>query len=130
MSKVMYRLLDAEGYKDSDLLVVGGGDSAVEAAVGLALHGTNRVTLSYRQGEFTRLKERNRQRIEEYMKRKRLVILFNSSVEEILPESVRLRTPASPVQIPNDNVFIFAGGEMPFDLLRRAGIRFQNQVVN
>jgi thioredoxin reductase/ferredoxin len=130
LSKVMYRLLDAEEYKDNDLLVVGGGDSAVEAAVGLALHGTNRVTLSYRQAEFTRLKERNRQRIEEYVKRKRLTVLFNSQVEEITAETVRLRTPTAPVQLRNDNVFIFAGGEMPFDLLRRAGIRFQNQVVN
>jgi thioredoxin reductase/ferredoxin len=129
-SKVMYRLLDAEGYRDSDLLVVGGGDSAVEAAVGLALHGTNRVTLSYRQAEFTRLKERNRQRIEEYVKKKRLTVLFNSQVEEITAETVRLRTPTAPVQLRNDNVFIFAGGEMPFDLMRRAGIRFQNQVVN
>jgi thioredoxin reductase len=129
LSKVMYRLIDADGYRENDLLVVGGGDSAIEAAVGLALHNTNRVTLSYRKGEFTRIKERNRQKIEEYMRRKRVSILFNSEVEEILPDSVRIRTSGSPLLLPNDNVFIFAGGDMPFELLRRAGIRFQNQAV-
>jgi thioredoxin reductase len=124
----MYRLLDAETYKNNDLLVVGGGDSAVEAAVGLALHGTNRVTLSYRKEGFTRIKERNRQHIEDYMKRKRVTVMFNSEVEEITPEGVQLRTARESLRLRNDNIFIFAGGEMPFDLLRRAGIQF-HQVV-
>jgi thioredoxin reductase (NADPH) len=60
LSKVMYRLIDAESYQDCDILVVGGGDSAVEAAAGLALQGTNRVTLSYRKGEFSRMHGRSR----------------------------------------------------------------------
>ncbi len=58
-SKVMYRLMDTESYKDVHVLVVGGGDSAVEAAIGLALQKSNKVTLSYRKPEFTRLKARN-----------------------------------------------------------------------
>lgn len=130
LPKVTYRLIDAESYKNCSALVVGGGDSAIEAAVGLALHGTNRVTLSYRKGEFSRLKERNVKHLEEYVKRKAIDVVFNSQVTQILPQEVHLDTPAGVKVVPNDYVFIFAGGEMPFEFLKQIGVRFQNQVLN
>ena len=123
------RLIDAETYKDCDVLVVGGGDSAVEAAVGLALHGTNRVTLSYRKSEFTRLKERNARRLDEFRKRNAVNVLLGSNVKEIGEKEVRIETSDGMGTLPNDYVFIFAGGEMPFEFLKKAGIRFQEQVV-
>lgn len=129
LGKVTYRLIDAETYRDCDVLVVGGGDSAVEAAVGLALHGTNRVTLSYRKPEFTRLKDRNAKHLEEYRKRKALNVILSSNVKEILEREVRIETAEGVRAVPNDYVFIFAGGEMPFELLKKAGIKFQEQVV-
>jgi thioredoxin reductase (NADPH) len=129
LGKVTYRLIDAETYRDCDVLVVGGGDSAVEAAVGLALHGTNRVTLSYRKPEFTRLKDRNAKHLEEYRKRKALNVVLGSNVKEILEREVRIETAEGVRVVPNDYVFIFAGGEMPFELLKKAGIKFQEQVV-
>ena len=65
LPKVMYSLIKAEAYTDERILVVGGGDSAVEAAMGLAHQRGNRVTLSYRAAEFTRLKERNARTLQE-----------------------------------------------------------------
>ena len=59
LPKVMYGLIEADAYVNSRILVVGGGDSAVEAAMGLAYQKGNQVTLSYRQEEFSRIKERN-----------------------------------------------------------------------
>jgi thioredoxin reductase (NADPH) len=129
LGKVTYRLIDAETYRDCDVLVVGGGDSAVEAAVGLALHGTNRVTLSYRKSEFTRLKDRNAKHLEEYRKRNAVTVLLNSNVKGIGDKNVEIETPEGSRVVPNDYVFIFAGGEMPFEFLKKTGIKFQEQVV-
>jgi len=129
LGKVTYRLIDAGTYTDCDVLVVGGGDSAVEAAVGLALHGTNRVTLSYRKSEFTRLKERNARHLEDFRKRRALTLLLGSNVKEIREKEVQIETAEGLRVIPNDYVFIFAGGEMPFEFLKKTGIRFQDQVV-
>ena len=129
LGKVTYRLIDAETYRNCDVLVVGGGDSAVEAAVGLALHGTNRVTLSYRKSEFTRLKDRNAKHLEEYRKRNAVTILLNSNVKGIGEKDVRIETAEGISVVPNDYVFIFAGGEMPFEFLKKTGIKFQEQVV-
>ena len=129
LGKVTYRLIDAETYKNCDVLVVGGGDSAVEAAVGLALHGTNRVTLSYRKPEFTRLKDRNAKHIEEYRKRGAVNVLLNSNVKEVREKEVQIETAEGTSVVPNDYVFIFAGGEMPFEFLKKTGVKFQEQVV-
>jgi thioredoxin reductase len=126
---VTYRLIDAETYRNCDVLVVGGGDSAVEAAVGLALHGTNRVTLSYRKPEFTRLKDRNAKHLEEYRKRGAVNVLLNSNVKEVREKEVQIETAEGIRVVPNDYVFIFAGGEMPFEFLKKTGIKFQEQVV-
>ena len=130
LSKVAYRLIDAESYQNCDVLVVGGGDSAVEAAMGLALQGTNRVTVSYRKSEFSRLKPRNVERLDEDVKRKAINVIFNSDVKLILHKEVELGTPEGDRTLPNDYVFVFAGGEMPFEFLKSVGIKFQETMLN
>ena len=127
--KVMYRLMDAETYQGYHVLVVGGGDSAVEAAMGLALQGTNTVTLSYRQGQFSRLKERNLKHLEEYLRKKQITVVFNSAVSQILEHEVILETPGGRKEVRNDYVFVFAGGEMPFEFLKKIGIQFHTQLL-
>jgi len=122
--KVMYQLTDAESYRGQRLLIVGGGDSAVEAAIGLARQPGNRVTLSYRREKLVRIKKKNEDRIASLLRTGRVEGLFASEVDEIGASSVRLRTPAGPRELPNDYVFVFAGGEPPFELLRKAGVRF------
>jgi thioredoxin reductase len=124
LPKVMYQLADAESYQQQRILIVGGGDSAVEAALGLARQRGNRVTLSYRREKLVRIKKKNESRIAELFASRRIEGAFNTDVQEIAPAFVRLKTPDGARELPNDYVFVFAGGEPPFELLRRMGIRF------
>jgi thioredoxin reductase/NAD-dependent dihydropyrimidine dehydrogenase PreA subunit len=124
LAKVMYQLADAASYADNRLLVVGGGDSAVEAAIGLARQRGNRVTLSYRRERLVRIKKKNEDRIETLLARGRVSGLFGSEVQEIEGDAVRLATPSGVVDLPNDYVFVFAGGDPPFGFLQKIGVRF------
>src|SRR5580692_2504194 len=78
LPKVMYRLIETDHYINKQVLIVGGGDSAVEAAMGLANQKGNKVTLSYRREAFARIKERNAGRIQEHMRSGKVTVLFNS----------------------------------------------------
>jgi thioredoxin reductase len=126
--KVLYQLVDAATVKGERILIVGGGDSAIEAATALANQRGNQVVISYRRTEFFRLKERNEARIRDYIASQRVRALFQSTVERIEPDAVvlRLAVPGGEraVRIENDSVYIFAGGEPPKPLLDRIGIRF------
>jgi thioredoxin reductase (NADPH) len=124
LPKVMYQLVDAASYEGRRILVVGGGDSAVEAAIGLARQKGNTVTLSYRREKLVRIKKKNEERIGELMSKGRAKALFGSEVTEVLKDRVRLRMADKSVELPNDYVFVFAGGEPPFGFLREIGIRF------
>jgi len=124
LGKVMYKLIDAETYKHKKLLVVGGGDSAIEAALGLAHQEGNEVTISYRKENFFRLKARNESHIEEAMAKGLLNAVFSSNPKKITDNAVTLQSPDSTVEIENDYTFIFAGGELPFPLLNSIGIEF------
>jgi thioredoxin reductase (NADPH) len=124
--KVMYKLLDAGTYQNEHLLVVGGGDSAVEAAVGLTRQEGNTVTISYRKDKFFRIKRRNEDHLNEMMQNGKIHVLLNSNILAINKDSVRLEVKGKEQEIPNNYVFIFAGGEPPFELLKKIGIRFGN----
>lgn len=122
--KVMYSLTDAESYTGQQILVVGGGDSAVEAVLGLARQQGNRVTLSYRREKLVRIKKKNEDRIAAMFKEGRVKPIFNSEVLEIGDGFARLKVEAKEIRLPNDYVFVFAGGEPPFAFLRQIGVRF------
>jgi thioredoxin reductase len=130
LAKVSYGLLDAQGYTDRRLLVVGGGDSAVETALALAEQPGNEVTLSYRKQAFFRLRERNRERLESARAEGRLQIVHHSEVRAIEPGRVALDVHdtdgslASTRWIDNDEVFVMIGGQAPLELLARAGVSF------
>jgi thioredoxin reductase (NADPH) len=124
LPKVMYRLIEADHYINKKILVVGGGDSAVEAAMGLANQKGNTVTLSYRQGSFGRIKERNARRIEECMRLGKVNVVLNSKPVEFLQDSATLDVAGVLQEIPNDFVWIFAGGIPPNDFLKSINIRF------
>jgi thioredoxin reductase/NAD-dependent dihydropyrimidine dehydrogenase PreA subunit len=123
-AKVMYRLIDAEGYRGQRVLIVGGGDSAVEAAIGLAQQPDNVVTLSYRRDKLVRIKKKNQDRFEPLVADGRIKPIFGSRVVEVLPDRVRLEIGSVVHELANDFVFVFAGGEPPFDFLKHCGVRF------
>ena len=124
LPKVMYRLVDAEGYQGQKILVVGGGDSAAEAAIGLSRQPGNEVTLSYRREKLVRLKKKNQDALDCLLAERKIRPLFSSLPVEIAPARVRLRAGEETVELANDYVFVFAGGVPPFDLLKRIGVRF------
>jgi thioredoxin reductase len=120
LPKVVYRLDDSTRYVDRDILVVGGGNTAILAAVSLSHGGRNRVTLSYRGDQFHRGPERNRELIETAEHEKRIRILRHCAVAAITPDSVILDVNGSPAEIPNDHVFLLVDGE--------ATVEFQPQM--
>jgi thioredoxin reductase len=123
LPKVMYRLIEADHYVNKKILVIGGGDSAVEAAMGLAHQPGNQVTLSYRGEAFSRIKERNSQRVQECVAKGKLRVIFNSNPLEFKEHSVVLDVNGKQQEIPNDFVWIFAGGTPPTDFLKKVGIQ-------
>jgi thioredoxin reductase (NADPH) len=124
LPKVMYRLIEADHYVNKRILVVGGGDSAIEAAMGLAHQAGNKVTLSYRKESFTRIKERNAQRISDCIRTGKVTVVFNSVPVEFKAEAVLLEANGAVQEIPNDYVWIFAGGEPPNAFLKKIGVGF------
>jgi len=124
LSKVMYRLIEADHYVNKKILVIGGGDSAVEAAMGLAHQVGNQVTLAYRGAQFSRIKERNATRLADCMKSGKVQVLFNSNPIEFKEQSVLIDVAGEQKELPNDYVWIFAGGTPPNDFLKKVGVGF------
>ncbi len=129
MSKVAYRLIEAETYENNDILVVGGGDSAIEAALALSRSKRNRVTLSYRKDTFSRARERNQKFLAEAEAGGGVKILRTSQVREISKDSVVLECPDGEQTLPNDFVFVMIGGESPEGFLRQVGIEIVEKSV-
>jgi len=120
-AKVAYRLLEPERIKDKNIVVVGGGDSAIESA--LLLKDANNVILSYRKEAFSRLKPKNRKKIEDAIEDKSIKVIFNSNLTAIHDKTVSVKlSDGSITDIENDLVYIFAGGELPTAFLQKAGV--------
>jgi thioredoxin reductase len=130
LAKVAYKLIDAEAYRNRRVLVVGGGDSAVEAAMGLAHQEGTQVTLSYRKPELLRIKQRNADRFAEAIAAGRIDFRGSSTVQTIDQDTVVLDGADGPLIIPNDDIFILAGGIPPFGFLRQVGIKFGGDQVD
>jgi thioredoxin reductase (NADPH) len=118
--KVAYRLLEPELISGKNVLVVGGGDSAIENA--LLLASENNVTLSYRSENFNRLKPKNLVKIKDAIEQDLVKVEFNTAVAHIEESEVVLVRDNISFRIPNDLVYIFAGGELPTQFLKKSGI--------
>ena len=125
--KVVYRLIDPEQYKGQRVLVVGGGDSALEAAVAIAEQKGSRVTLSYRSEAFSRVKEKNRVALKTAEEKGRLRVMLKSSPTSIEADRVTLKHEDKSVDIRNDAVIVCAGGELPTPLLKKIGVLFETK---
>lgn len=118
LAKVSYSLVDPEQYEGCRVLVVGGGDSALEAAAQLAEQSNAEVTLSYRGEAFAKCREANRRKIEELVRTRRVRAILSSQVLEIREQEVSISVAGTPRRLPNDYVLILIGGELPFEMLR------------
>ena len=127
LSKVTYRLIDPEQYRNQRVLVVGGGDSALEAATSVAAEPGTTVTLSYRSGAFSRAKQKNREKVDAMAAEGKIRVLFNSNVKEIRTESVIVMVDDSIEEIENDHVMISAGGILPTKFLQSIGIKVETK---
>ena len=128
LPKVTYRLIEPEQYESKDVLVVGGGDSALEAAASIAeVSGAGKVILSYRGDAFGRAKPRNRERIAAAEQSGRLKVMLKSQVEKIEPQSISLLAEGATHTLRNDSVIISAGGILPTEFLRAAGIEVETK---
>ena len=126
-AKVVYRLADAEQYRGQAVLVVGGGDSALEAAVALAEQPGTTVTLSYRSAGFSRVKQKNRLALDAARLAGRVRIELESTVLSIEADKVMLQCKTGPLSLPNDAVIVCAGGQLPTPLLQQIGIQFDTK---
>ncbi len=127
LPKVVYRLLDPEQYRGQQIIVVGGGDSALEAAASVAELGDTQVVLSYRGDAFQRAKTRNRERVQAASSKGQLKVLLSSQIREIRPEEVLLQHSGRELKVNNQAVIVNAGGILPNDFLRSIGIEVETK---
>jgi thioredoxin reductase/NAD-dependent dihydropyrimidine dehydrogenase PreA subunit len=120
--KVVYRLIDAEQYRGMHVLVVGGGDSALEAATSIAEEQGSTVTLSYRSEAFGRVKEKNRLLLQQSEASKKLTVMLKSTVKEIGKDTVTMEWEGKILEIPNQAIIVCAGGILPTPFLKEIGI--------
>ncbi len=126
-SKVVYRLADPAQYRGARVLVVGGGNSALEAAIRLAEERGCRPTLAYRGRAFVRATPGNRERVAALSAAGRLDLRLETVVEEIAEDRVRLHTRSGSEWLGNDAVVVCAGGVLPTDFLRRIGVEVETR---
>jgi thioredoxin reductase (NADPH) len=125
-AKVVYRLIDPEQYKGKHVLVVGGGDSALEAAITISEQADTTVTLSYRSESFGRVKAKNRDRLQEAERKNQLRVELKSNVKEILSNTVKLELADKRIEeITNESVIVCAGGILPTPLLKEIGVMIE-----
>jgi thioredoxin reductase (NADPH) len=126
-SKVVYRMIDPEQYRRQHVLVVGGGDSAIEAATSIAQQPGTTVTLSHRSDAFSRARVKNRELIEACQRTGRLKVLLESKVRRIGPDDVEIEQKGKPKRIRNDAVIVCAGGILPTKFLDSVGIQMETK---
>ena len=127
LPKVVYRLIDPAQYAGQHVLVVGGGDSALEAATSIAEEPGTTVTLSYRGEAFSRAKQKNRDEVENLSATGRLTVWLKSNVIRIEPAKVDIDISGTPQTIPNEAVIVCVGGVLPTNFLKSIGISIETK---
>lgn len=125
--KVVYRLVDPEQYRGQRVLVVGGGDSAIEAALDLSQQPGTEVALSYRGDAFSRAKKKNRERLRSAEEAGALQVLLPSTVSRIAERSVFVECREGEKELANDAVLVCAGGILPTGFLRATGVEIETR---
>jgi thioredoxin reductase len=123
LDKVFYDIVEMEAFEGKRVLVAGGGDSAIESALGLSNQRGTEVVLSYRGESFGRVRERNRAKIDTAIANGRVRVLFRSTIREIRADVVVMEIDGEAMIMPNDFVFVRIGGDAPYAFLERLGVR-------
>jgi thioredoxin reductase (NADPH) len=130
LPNVQYALAEPESFRGDRVMVVGGGDSSVEAALALSEQKGTSVRMSYRRDQFSRIKPANRTRIQEAIEEGAVEVHWSTEVSRIEPAKVWLSSsrPSSPsLTVPTDQVLIFAGGELATAFLRQCGVEIETK---
>lgn len=127
LPKVVYRLIDPEQYRNMHVLVVGGGDSALEAAISIAEEPGTTVTLSYRSEAFGRGKQKNRDQLNALASKGKIKVMLKSTVKRIEKDKVVLNQESGEVTLDNDGVIVCAGGVLPTPFLREIGVMVETK---
>ncbi len=127
LPKVTYRLIDPEQFRNQRVLIVGGGDSALEAAITIAEQQGTDVTLSYRSAAFSRAKKKNREKLDAAKEAGRIRVLLQSNVKTIGTDTVELEQEGEGIRLANDAVIVSAGGILPTAFLRELGISIETK---
>lgn len=128
LPNVAYSLREPEAFSGDRILIVGGGDSAVEAGLALAEQPENEVTIASRGESFSRAKPKNRERVQEAVRAGRISVLWSTRVSENRMEQVLLQGPDGQKRtLPNNRLFVFAGGELPAPFLERCGVQVETK---
>jgi thioredoxin reductase/ferredoxin len=125
LPKVVYSLDDPAQYRGMHVLVVGGGDSALECVIALSRHQLASLTLSYRGTTFDRACQANRKQFDEVLREGRVTFLRSSNVTAIEADRVHIHEPGRRHARRNDAVIACIGGVPPTALLADIGARFE-----
>ena len=128
-AKVVYDIAEMEDFAGRRVLVVGGGDSAIESALGLANQSGTTVHLSYRGPDFARAKDRNRAKLEAAVAKGTVTLLLGTTVREVRPDVVVLDAAGDATILPNDDVIVRIGGDAPYAFLQQVGVRIVRKDV-
>ena len=127
LPKVIYNLMDPAEFAGKHVLIVGGGDSALEAALSIAEEQGSQVTISYRSDSFSRAKQKNQEKIAEAVKKGTINLILPSTVKLIEKENVILNVGEKEETIKNDGIIVCAGGILPTPFLKQIGIEVETK---
>lgn len=126
-AKVIYRLMDSAEFIGKHVLIVGGGDSALEAALSIAEENDTQVTISYRSESFSRAKQKNQDNIKTAVQKGNVKLILPSTVKIIDKTTVTLNIGDAEETIKNDAVIVCAGGILPTPFLKQIGIEIETK---
>ena len=127
LPKVVYSLIDPQQYRNMHVLVVGGGDSALEAACTIAEEPDTTVTISYRSEAFGRGKPKNRVKLQDLEAKGKLKVMLKSNVKGVTPDKVSIDFEGKLHELRNDGIIVCAGGILPTPFLKEIGIMVESK---